>query len=69
MKLWGCKIGGLTEEQWHALGAGADSPLREAVSRAYVELTGECCDFLFSGWDEKLDAVEAEVVIDELKKE
>lgn len=58
-KAWSCKIGHIDEEQ---LPDGSDALLREAVARAYRELTGQYPTFLFSGWGAKLSDEENEVV-------
>ena len=61
MKIWSCKIGecdeGLLED-------GADAPMREAVTKAYAELTGIDNEFCFSGWGAELDEFERAVVDD-----
>ena len=59
MKIWKCKIG---EVYASKLPQGADGPMREAVERAYREITGEESDFLFSGWDSELTEGERAVV-------
>lgn len=58
-KIWTCKIG-----ECHAdfLPPGADGPMREAVERAYRELTGKTPLFIFSGWGGELDEDERAVV-------
>lgn len=57
--IWTCKIGPADRA---ALPHGSDGPMREAVERAYKELTGEEAEFIFSGWGAELDDGEAEVV-------
>jgi hypothetical protein len=59
MKIWGCKIG---EVDAAKLPNGADNPMREAVARAYREITGEEPRFLFSGWGAELSGSERAVV-------
>lgn len=59
MKIWTCKIG---EIDGSKLPAGADNPMRDAISRAYRELTGEDPKFLFSGWGGELTEGERRVV-------
>ena len=58
-KCWTCAIG-------YADGAelpdGADAPMREAVKRAFRELTGREPDFAFTGWGGELSETELEVV-------
>lgn len=56
---WTCTIGYADAEE---LPAGADEPLREAVKRAFVELTGHEPDFAFTGWGGELSDGELEVV-------
>lgn len=58
MNTWSCKIG----ETDNPLPDGADHPMRQAICRAYRELTGEEPDFLFSGWGAKLTESERAVV-------
>lgn len=56
---WSCKIGEVPREE---LPHGSDWPMREAVRRAYRELTGIDPDFIFSGWGDELDEGERAVV-------
>ncbi len=56
MKIWTCKIGEVDE-----VAPGSDSPMRQAVREAYLQITGEEPLFLFSGWRGKLTEVEREV--------
>lgn len=60
---WGCKIGEVDRTK---LPSGSDSPMREAVTRAYRELTGEEPQFIFSGWGTELDEPERAVVEDRM---
>lgn len=57
--IWKCKIGGPVAE---LLLKGADSPMRQAVERAYFELTGQYPKFTFSGWAGSLTESERAVV-------
>jgi hypothetical protein len=57
MKVWSCKIGEVLD-----LPPGSDAPMRQAVARAYKELTGENAYFCFSGWGAKLTEEERAVV-------
>jgi hypothetical protein len=57
MNIWSCTIG-----EVDSVLEGADSPMREAVRKAYVELTGQEPKFIFSGWGAELTEVEREVV-------
>lgn len=57
MKIWSCKIG-----ETDNVPRGGDSPMRVAIIRAYIELTGEEPRFLFSGWGDELTDSEREVV-------
>lgn len=59
MKIWTCKIGEVPEG---VLPDGADRPMRDAVARMYVALTGEENIFLFSGWGGQLTEGERAVV-------
>lgn len=56
-KIWQCKIGAVS-----AIPTGADMPMRQAVARAYREITGQDCDFIFSGWGAQLTEPERAVV-------
>lgn len=62
-KIWSCKIGEVEDE---SLPPGADLPMREAIRRAYVEITGHAPDFIFSGWGAELTDSERAVVEDRL---
>lgn len=65
-KIWYCKIGevaSLPELD------GADLPMREAVTRAYEEITGEKPVFIFSGWGAELEERERAVVENRLPVE
>lgn len=55
--VWECKIG-----YSGPLPVGADAPMREAVRRAFVELTGLEPSFLFSGWGGSLTKSEKSVI-------
>lgn len=59
MKIWECKIG---EVDAARLPRGSDAPMRQAVQRAYRELTGEWPEFTFSGWGGELTEGERAVV-------
>lgn len=61
MRVWDCKIGWAGE-----LPQGADLPMREAVGRAFIQLTGAEPEFIFSGWGGALTEVELAVVEDRL---
>jgi hypothetical protein len=56
-KIWSCKIG-----ETASVPSGADLPMREAVARAYEEITGESPVFIFSGWGAELTEPERAVV-------
>ncbi len=58
MKIWSCKIGEADNDD---LPSGADGPMREAVAKAYRELTGHDADFCFSGWNGALTRAERDV--------
>lgn len=49
-KIWTCKIGELPREEWETQEGGQDAPMRQAVRRAYIEVTGKEPDYIFSGW-------------------
>ena len=51
MKIWSCKIGETLAE---SLPRGADFLMREAVERAYEQVTGRPATFTFSRWGAKL---------------
>lgn len=55
MKIWDCKIGEVDESK---VPGGGDAPMRKAVRRAYIELTGEEPKFIFSGWGAELTTIE-----------
>ena len=59
MKIWSCKIG---EVDFDDVPDGGDLPMRQAVRKAYKELTGKDDKFLFSGWGSELTDIEREVV-------
>lgn len=59
MKTWECKIGEIPNA---LLPKGADAPMRQAVERAYEELTGRSPDFILSGWGAELTRDEREAV-------
>lgn len=62
-KIWYCKIG---EAEAGALPEGADGPMRNAVRRAYIEITGQDPpNFIFSGWAAELTEGERAVVNDD----
>lgn len=58
-KMWSCMIG---EVDGDLLPPGADGPMRDAVAKAYRELTGRDDIFLFSGWGDQLDEPHRAVV-------
>ena len=47
--LWSCRIGAAS-----SIPPYADQPMRDAIRKAYTELTGEEPDFIYSGWGEPL---------------
>lgn len=57
-RIWQCKIGGLVE----GLPNGADSPMRDAIEKAFREVTGYSARFTFSGWAAELTEGERQVV-------
>lgn len=56
---WSCRIGEIPRDK---LGGGLDAPMRDAVERAYREVTGEEPKFVFSGWGGGLSPGERAVV-------
>lgn len=66
MNIWFCKIGEVDNSK---VPRGADGPMREAVERAYQEITGEESEFLFSGWGAELTEGERAVVENRLPNE
>jgi len=65
LKIWDCKIGEVSED---ILPTGADSPMRRAVRKAYIEITGKEPDFIFSGWGAELTKSERDVVNGDMEK-
>jgi len=61
MQIWSCKIG-----EVEGIPGGADFLLREAVAKAYEQMTGEEPRFIFSGWGAELTEGERAVVDDVL---
>lgn len=57
-KIWFCKIG---EVEDGVLPAGADLPMRNALSAAYTAMTGLQPEFCFSGWGGELTPIERAV--------
>jgi len=62
-RIWECKIGNA-----NTVPPGADQPMREAVYRAYLSITGKDPEFIFSGWGAELTEGETEVVAAEAKR-
>jgi hypothetical protein len=52
---WSCKLGPADGTK---LPDGADFPLRQAVEKAFFELTGKWPEIHWSGWGATLDEVE-----------
>jgi hypothetical protein len=61
-RIWTCKVGGVVGE----VPPGADLPMRQAVERAFQEITGLEAEFTFSGWGGTLTEPERAVVEDRL---
>ena len=59
MKIWACKIG---ETDSKNVPWGGDQPMRQAIRKAYKELTGEEATFVFSGWGGELTDIERDSV-------
>lgn len=62
-RVWTCKIGGTTALP---IGGSCDAPMREAIERAYREITGQEPDFTFSGWGGELTEGERATVEDRM---
>ena len=58
-KIWFCKIG---EVDSFFVPKDSDWPMRQAVAKAYLEVTGHDAAFCFSGWNGKLTEPERAVV-------
>lgn len=58
-RIWTCKIGGEIPDM---LPFGADGPMRQAVEKAFLEITGVKAKFTFSGWAGGLNKFEREIV-------
>lgn len=56
---WYCLIG---STEGVDLTLGADSPMRQAVRKAYFELTGKEPEYIFSGWGAQLTDGQKDVV-------
>ena len=59
---WECKIGGDNI----ILPLGADLPMRIAIQKAFIEVTGIEPEYCFSGWGASLTKMERDVVNDEI---
>lgn len=58
-EIWTCTIGGMINSH---IRPGGDAPMRQAVQKAYYELTGIEEEFCFSGWGCELTDSQREVV-------
>ncbi len=58
--VWECKVGGTFPHS--SLPPGSDSPMRDAVERAYRDITGQEAEFCFSGWGAALSPNQRDVV-------
>lgn len=65
-RVWFCKIGVLGALP---LPPAADEPMRDAVERAFRELSGVNAQFCFSGWGQELTEPELAVVENRLPNE
>lgn len=61
--LWSCQVG---EVPRASLPDGADGPMRNAVERAFKELTGFEPQYCFSGWGDRLTEVQRSVIEDRM---
>ncbi len=59
MQIWECKIGEVDESK---LPSGSDYPMRQAIAKAYREITGQFPEFLFSGWGAELNECQRSIV-------
>jgi hypothetical protein len=60
-KIWFCKIGEIDADR---LPDAADWPMRKAIAAAYLKITGQPDDFIFSGWDGELTELQRAIVED-----
>lgn len=58
-KVWDCQIGYAEDND---LPPGSDYPMRLAVERAFIEITGYAPEFIFSGWGGKLTKIQEEII-------
>lgn len=58
---WSCTIGSDSVDP-NLLPMGCDLPMRQAIKRAYREITGKDAEFVFSGWSAKLTPGQRAVV-------
>jgi len=61
MKVWYCKIG-VTGDL--ITPKNADLPMRAAIEKAFIDITGQDAEFTFSGWGGELEESELAVVED-----
>ena len=54
-EIWACKIGGMVETD---LPDDANDIMREAITKAFVEITGRQPSFILSTWDDVLSAAD-----------
>jgi hypothetical protein len=59
LKTWYCKIGEVSRD---VLPKASDPPMRDAIELAYINITGQQPDFIFSGWGAELTEPERAVV-------
>ena len=58
-QVWACKIG---VEGDVSIPYGGDLPMRQAIQKAFFELTGVHAKFIFSGWNAQLTEGEKNAV-------
>lgn len=58
-EMWSCKIGNLAGVE---IPDGGDWPMREAVRKAFIEVTGEEPEAIFSGWGDKFTDIERSIM-------
>lgn len=57
--MWTCEIGIIGDFK---LPPGSDTPMREAIAKAFHEVTGREPQFCFSGWGDELEEHKREVL-------
>lgn len=63
---WECLIGECPRD---ALPHGSDFPMRRAVEAAFYEVTGHKAEFIFSGWNARLNPTQRQIVEGDRRRE